>query len=71
MTNGPKGFFPTNQDEINKTTESVFLFLKEGTTQLRVLPPYSKRGSWFREVREHAGRLNGEFTTITCPKTQG
>ena len=66
----PKGFFPTNRDELNRT-ESVFFYLKEGTTQLRVLPPYSERGSWFREVREHGGRINGEFTTMTCPKSQG
>jgi hypothetical protein len=67
----PKGFFPVNQDELNKTTDSKFLFLQEGVTQLRFLAPYSSRGSWFREVKEHTGRINGEFTSATCPRTQG
>jgi hypothetical protein len=71
MSEQPKGFFPVNPAEVNKTGDSKFLFLKEGVTQLRFLPPYSQRGSWFREVKEHNSRLNGEFTTGTCPRTKG
>lgn len=63
------GFFPVNQDEVDRQAGvQPFVFLKEGITQIRVLPPYSSQGVWAREVREHQATIDGKFMTFTCPK---
>jgi len=63
------GFFPVNQNEVDKQSGvQPFLFLKEGITQIRVLPPYSNKGVWAREIREHSLTIEGKFMTFTCPK---
>jgi len=66
MTNA---FFPVNQDEVDRQAGvQLFVFLKEGISQLRILPPYSSQGVWAREVREHQATIEGKFMTFTCPK---
>jgi len=68
MTNAT-GFFPVNQDEMDKQAGiQPFVFLKEGITQVRILPPYSARGIWCREVREHQVTIEGRFLTFPCPR---
>jgi len=63
------GFHPVNQEEMDKQSGSQqFVFLKEGITQVRILPPYSARGVWCREVREHQITIEGRFMTLPCPK---
>jgi hypothetical protein len=42
-------------------------FLKKGRTQVRILPPYSEEGVWFKEIHEHF--LNGLM--YTCPAQYG
>lgn len=62
-------FFPVNQDNVDRQAGvQPFVFLKEGVTQIRVLPPYSSQGVWAREVREHQATIDGKFMTFTCPK---
>jgi len=63
------GFFPTNQENVDKQAGvQPYVFLKEGITQVRVLPAYSDQGVWAREVREHQATIDGKFLTFTCPK---
>ena len=63
------GFFPVNQDNVDRQAGvQPFVFLKEGVTQVRVLPPYSAQGVWAREVREHQATIDGKYMTFTCPK---
>ena len=63
------GFFPVNQEEMDKQAGiQPFVFLKEGITQVRILPPYSARGIWCREVREHQVTIEGRFLTFPCPR---
>jgi len=58
------GFHPVNQEEMDKQSGSQqFVFLKEGITQVRILPPYSARGVWCREVREHQITIEGRIKT--------
>lgn len=45
------------------------LFLKEGETVVRVLPPWSDEGIWYRKIFEHpAKNANGFFEPVICPK---
>lgn len=44
------------------------LFLKEGETKLRVLPPWSAEGVWYRKTHEHPAYVNGFFNPVACPK---
>lgn len=63
------GFFPVNQEEVDRQAGvQPFVYLKEGITQIRVLPPYSTQGVWAREIREHQVTIDGKFSTLTCPK---
>lgn len=47
------------------------LFLQKGKTTLRVLPPYSDAGVWYREIQEHGLRIAGRFQTFSCPRPYG
>ena len=63
------GFFPINQEEVDKQAgNSPVVFLKEGVTQIRILPPYSEKGIWCKEAREHSVTIDGKFSTVYCPK---
>jgi len=48
-----------------------FIFLKKGATHLRVLPAYSDRGRWFREVKEVWLTVDGKKKPIVSPATNG
>lgn len=75
-------FFEPNQEALQKeykkdrkervdndTSNNVpAIFLKPGVTQLRILPPYSEKGMWFREIKEHWIQPVG---ACTCPRTIG
>jgi hypothetical protein len=70
------GFYKVNTDAMKqehersreRDNENSFpmVFLKEGISHLRVLPPYSEKGVWLREIREHGLRIQGKFTSLTC-----
>ena len=56
----------------NKVQEtSNMLFLKKGVTQVRVLPAYSEKGTWFRTVKEIPIHLNGKYSPVVSPITVG
>jgi len=44
------------------------VFLKKGITVVRVMPPFSEEGVWFREIMEHNLKVNGKWTTVTCAR---
>jgi hypothetical protein len=43
------------------------LYLRSGTTMLRILPPYSDAGVFFREVIRHRIRVNNRTELFLCP----
>ncbi len=47
------------------------LFLKNGVTEIRILPPYSEAGSFFKEVKEHSSTKDGKFNPIACGRQFG
>ena len=47
------------------------MFLKNGITHVRVLPPHASAKAWFREYKEHGLRPSGKFQTYTCPASEG
>lgn len=55
----------------NSGQSKRFYFLKKGITQVRILPPYSEAGIWFREVQEHATTQDGSFQPEPCPRMVG
>lgn len=61
-------------DEFNLQSPFPLLFLKEGTTLLRILPPYSEESRvWFKEFKEHSATdVLGKFLgTFACPEQFG
>src|SRR5262245_41925578 len=59
------GFHPNKQ-----IVSSVFLYLKTGTTHLRILPAYNEKGMWFREIKEIPWYSeDGKFSPIVSPAT--
>ena len=56
----------------NKEETSPFLFIKKGTTQVRILPAYNENGNWFKEVREISWQdENGKFKPLVSPSSNG
>lgn len=53
-----------------RSSSGDVLFLKQGITHVRILPPHEDAKSWFREYYEHGLRPEGKFQTYTCPKVQ-
>ncbi len=63
-----KGFHQ-NKEGANK---SPFLFLASGTTQVRILPAYSEKGAWYREIKEIPWNTeDGKYRPLVSPATQG
>lgn len=62
-----------NQDhKRDQEAEGKTFFLKTGTSLIRVMPPYSQAGTWYKEVLEH--KLNppgGKFTRLACMRAVG
>lgn len=42
-------------------------YLKPGVTQVRILPPFSDRGVWYREISEYSFVSDGQRRTVTAP----
>lgn len=62
------GFFK-NQDEVRN---NLFFFLKKGTSHVRILPAYSEKGVWYREIKEVPWHdENGRYKPIISPATNG
>ena len=72
-------YFPENEELSKKEHERTqqgdgppVLFLKKGVTQLRIMPPYSNAGAWFRKIEEHVTKSGeGKWLTVTCPRATG
>lgn len=55
-----------------ETGKSPFLFLDQGTTQVRILPAYSEKGAWFREIKEIPWHTeDGKYRPLVSPATVG
>lgn len=72
------GFYETDNEEIQRDynrdqkgggNDANLFFLRQGVTQLRILPAYSEKGVWYRELREHAARQNGNYSPVLCLRT--
>lgn len=58
--------FHDNKEQSN----SVFLFLKRGTTHVRILPAYNEKGQFFKEVKEVPWtNEDGKYSPIVSPAT--
>lgn len=64
--------FPVNPDAVeSEGRESVITSLKVGKTTLRIMPPYSERGCWFREIHEFYFNLGGQHNYFPSPRSFG
>lgn len=65
--------YARNEEAIEKegATGARFHSLAPGRTVLRILPPYSERGVWFRSVLEYYIRLGDETRVLISPKDAG
>lgn len=43
------------------------LYLRPGSTMVRILPPYSQAGVWFRQIVRHRVRTSGQVVICACP----
>lgn len=56
-------------DKKDKENEVPMLYLKNGVTQVRILPPHPNANKkWLRHVEEHVMNVNGKWITTTCPR---
>lgn len=62
------GFYD-NKEQIQEA--SNMLFLKKGVTQVRVLPAYSEKGRWYRQIKEIPLHINGKYSPVVSPATNG
>lgn len=46
-------------------------YLKPGITTVRILPPYSEKGVWYREILEYSFMVDGQRRTFTAPSQFG
>ena len=46
------------------------LYLQPGTTQVRILPPYSDKGVFFKEVTKHRVRVGKRTEILVCPMAE-
>lgn len=46
------------------------LYLQPGTTQVRILPPYSDKGIFFKEVTKHRVRVGKRTEIFVCPMAE-
>lgn len=44
------------------------LYLLSGTTQVRILPPYSAKGVFFKEISTHRVKIGKTWDKYACPK---
>jgi len=52
---------------VNNNGNAPSLYLKEGLTQVRILPPYSEKGVWYRKIEEHRLLIDKKSRFFTCP----
>ena len=50
---------------------SDVVFIKQGVSHVRVLPPHEDAKAWFRFYTEHGLRPGGSFMSLTCPGNDG
>lgn len=60
--------YAKDRKETASSGGTPLLFLKKGITVVRVMPPFSEEGVFFRELWEHSLKVNGKFTSITCAR---
>lgn len=57
----------TQKDQVS----TPMFYIKPGSSQVRVLPPWSEKGVWFHEIKEHFIRTDNDYSLFTCPSTVG
>lgn len=64
--------YPRNAKEIeNDGKENVLTSLKAGNTTIRVMPPYSDRGCWFKKINEYYFKLGDQHLYFPSPRDFG
>lgn len=66
-------FFERNEENVKSDGKKSgrFYTFKEGKTTLRILPPYSERGVWFRPRLEYYLRFGSDLTVLCSPRSNG
>jgi len=54
------------KDKQDQGGNGTFFYLKNGTTLVRVLPPFKDRGYWYKEVEEHTFPTGDEIFNAIC-----
>ncbi len=49
------------------TSKRFFQFQKDGTYVIRVMPPYSQEGVWYKAFREYVIEVGGQWKFLTSP----
>lgn len=65
--------YERNEENIIKdgARKDRFHSLAPGRTVIRVLPPYSKRGVWFKSILEYVIKLGDDYKFLISPKDSG
>jgi len=66
--------YKTNPEEIQREAQNKnqkFHSFQAGRTIIRVLPPYSERGVWFKSISEYYIKLGDESKFLISPRDQG
>ena len=48
-----------------------YLFLSNGVTSVRILPPYSAAGKFCLEIKEHSATRDGRYSPVPCGRHYG
>jgi len=64
--------YPRNAKEIESDgKDNVLTSLKAGNTTIRVMPPYSDRGCWFKKINEYYFKLGDQHLYFPSPRDFG
>lgn len=69
------GEFQTSQDAVkaerDRSKGGFVKRLPSGKTVLRILPPWSSEGLWFKRVQKYFFAIDGEYYTFISPRVNG
>jgi len=61
----------TNETNSKERSDAVPMFyLKPGSSQVRILPPWSEAGVWFHGTKEHFIKGENDNFLLTCPSVE-
>ena len=61
--------YSNQQKTSSNGSKTPLLYLKEGITTVRILPPkVGSGGLWFRKIVEHNTKIGEKFLSVACPR---